>query len=958
MKTQTICAAFFIAALTTFSASLGTTGAAEQTSPATGPKQIQASVVRKPLSLDSIRGVWPVQPTQGPRKYESGYETLGATFRCEVAEFDKPGAGVSYWYDLKQKQAKPIIIVGKSKAENVSGNRDAGYSLYVDLIYDDDTPLWGQIHPFPIGDSDWSEGKIVIFPDRPVKSLTVYGMFRGHTGVVYFKDFALYECDSNEDAAFFDFAPVTEIERSPDAPQLFVRYPLRANNTSNFIGAPDADENAVYQIGRFEVRKSTNRLPAGVDETVLNLRLQPVHVSIDYHNADGERTNFEELEEFYDCVFTFYYALPIPEPRPGARWVWFDDPRGYRELSSDERRTTRKLPDVGAGETSKYPFGVVAERIETEDGVRWGAAFGIALDPDYPAFYRIAANGATRELYVAYDLALTKEKPEIELRLLPLCWRLSDGGDLVPTSLADYRADSTPNTPFGSTPFRAAFDAWRRAFPEAVKVRAQRQGNWMAFAKISKVRDWQDFGFVFKEGVDETAEDDARGMTSFRYTEPMTWWFQIQKSETSPKSREKALDAAKEIALKNERRADGSPAWLTDEARSLFTTGMRDVDGAFTGKLLDTPWCDGIVWSMNDAPGLVELARSGKLSTPENEGIEPIASFETKWNDEIANRQFGEPLAEDKLPKTREEFLDFEARPGIDGEYVDSSEGYVTAELDFTREYFSGMTTPLTFDAETRRPAIFRGLVAYEYVRKISEDVHARGRLIMANATPSLHFWLAPRLDVLGTETNWNWGGGWRPMTDDELMFRRVLSAGKPYCFLMNTDFSQFTKECSERYMKRALAYGMFPSYFSADASTRHYFENPELYERDRPLFKRYMPIVTRVAEAGWEPEPCAETNDAKLYVERFGALPGASVASNPLRDGDAIYLTLFNDSDETKDYAITLAPELVAALQKSGAEIYEELTEQRFDGAASNWILKGKIDAQDVRVFRLDAAK
>ena len=894
----------------------------------------EPTVVRKPLALDSIQNLERVEPTSSPGKYESGYEIEDGVFKCEVKPTDQKGAGVSFWYKLEQKEARPIVITCKSKARGVSGNKDAGYSIYVDLAYDDGTPLWGQTYSFPIADGDWREGKVVIFPDKPVKSLTAYGMFRGHTGVAYFKDMALYEDKSNTDAAYFDLTPVSNVLRDADSPLIMVHD--QSDQTSDFFGVPDDAQNGVCPFEKFELRKSTRRLLSGVDETILKLRAKTPE----------------------DYVFTLYYALPIPEPRDGAQWVWFYDPRNNRELSSDERRATRRLPNVGSGETSKYPFGVVAERIETEDGVRWGAAFGIALDPDYPAFYRIAANGATRELYVAYDLALTKEKPEIELRLLPLCWRLSDGDDLVPTSLDEYRADSTPNTPFGSTPFRAAFDAWRRAFPEAVKVRALRQGNWMAFAKISKVRDWQDFGFVFKEGIDETAEDDARGMTSFRYTEPMTWWFQVQKTETSPKSYEKAFAAAKEIALKNERRADGSPAWMTDEARALFTTGMRDEKGIFAGMLLDTPWCDGIVWSMNDAPGLVELARSGKLSTPENEGIEPIASFETKWNDKIANRQFGEPLAEDKLPKTREEFLDLEARPGIDGEYVDSSEGYVTAELDFTREYFAGMTTPLTFDAQTRRPAIFRGLVAYEYVRKISEDVHARGRLIMANATPSLHFWLAPRLDVLGTETNWNWGGGWRPMTDDELMFRRVLCAGKPYCFLMNTDFSQFTKECSERYMKRSLAYGMFPSYFSADASTRHYFENPELYERDRPLFKRYMPIVTRVAEAGWEPEPCAKTNDAKLYVERFGALPGASFASNPLRDGDAIYLTLFNDSDETKDYAITLAPELVAALQKPNAEIYEELTEQRFDGAASNWTLKGEIDAQDVRVFRLDSAK
>ena len=46
----------------------------------------------------------------------------------------------------------------------------------------------------------------------------------------------------------------------------------------------------------------------------------------------------------------------------------------------------------------------------------------------------------------------------------------------------------------------------------------------MPFAKISEVKGWEDFGFRFKEGDNETAWDDAHGILTFRYTEPMTWW--------------------------------------------------------------------------------------------------------------------------------------------------------------------------------------------------------------------------------------------------------------------------------------------------------------------------------------------------------------------------------------------------------------------------------------------------
>ena len=83
--------------------------------------------------------------------------------------------------------------------------------------------------------------------------------------------------------------------------------------------------------------------------------------------------------------------------------------------------------------------------------------------------------------------------------------------------------------------------------------------------------------------------------------------------------------------------------------------------------------------------------------------------------------------------------------------------------------------------------------------------------------------------------------------------------------------------------MRRCLAYGMFPGFFSPDAATGHYFSRPELYERDRPLFKRYVPLCKLLAEAGWEPVTNARTEAPHIRLERFGES----------------LLTVFNDSLE-----------------------------------------------------------
>jgi hypothetical protein len=232
----------------------------------------------------------------------------------------------------------------------------------------------------------------------------------------------------------------------------------------------------------------------------------------------------------------------------------------------------------------------------------------------------------------------------------------------------------------------------------------------------------------------------------------------------------------------------------------------------------------------------------------------------------------------------------------------------VTDVLNFRREHFAGAQTPLTFAPGSHRPALFRGLMVFEYVRALARDVHGMGKLMMANSTPNSLCWLAPQLDVLGTETDWNRGGQWHPMSSDELLYRRALCRGKPYCFLMNTDFTKLSHERVERYMRRCLAYGMFPGFFSADASTGHYFSRPELFERDRDLFKKYVPLCKLVAEAGWEPITRARTTDDKVRLERFGSS----------------FLTVFNDSAEPRTATLTLdaAPPATSRELVGGAEV------------------------------------
>src|SRR5262249_20989938 len=139
-------------------------------------------------------------------------------------------------------------------------------------------------------------------------------------------------------------------------------------------------------------------------------------------------------------------------------------------------------------------------------------------------------------------------------------------------------------------------------------------------------------------------------------------------------------------------------------------------------------------------------------------------------------------------PATQEALYGSRAKGQLDGEYLDSLEGYVTADLNFCREHFRYTTVPLTFSREDKRPALFKGLAVFEFANWFCEQVHRLGKLTFANGVPYRFTYLCPWLDVLGTETDWVRNGRYVPVSDEQMSLWRTMSGAKPYLLLMNTD--------------------------------------------------------------------------------------------------------------------------------------------------------------------------
>ncbi len=745
--------------------------------------------------------------------YEKGFQRSGQWFVCNNGSDAKVQRGLQQSVELNQTTPAPIVATAWSKAEGVTGTSDSDYALYLDLIYADGTPLWGQAARFGVGSHDWQRRQIVIIPERPIKRVSAYLLLRRHGGKAWFRDPELRVVQVPGGACVFDGLAVT----------------------------PSGGKFEGFQVRDVAAGSGFVRIA----ERAMGLQLRAKETS--QHGAtffDVTVTNTTGK----DRAITLVYAVPVEAA--GLRWL--DDPR--RSMPVEPRREYMNAGRfrVGAnGRLSRYPLAAVAD---ADRGV------GLGIDMARPAFYRLGYNAGTGELFLAYDLGLAPEKPTARLRFCRFTFDPQEG-------------------------FRAALARYYALFPDAFRCRTPRQGLWMPFAKISQVKGWQDFGFQFKEGNNETEWDDKHDIITFRYTEPMTWWMPMR--EGTPRTLDAALAEVNRLA---DQKGDA-------QARALPQSGFRNEAGKPSVRFRDAPWCNGAVWSMNAMPGLPG---------------EPT-EFKNKWNSAIRQKLYGPRRVGD-----------------LDGEYVDSSEGYVTDELDFHRSHFAAADTPLCFSAERRHVAIFRGLIAFEYVRGLAGDVHGMGKLMMANATPSRLCWLAPMLDVMGTETNWRRAGKWQPMSDAEMLFRRAMCKGKPFCFLMNTPFEKFDHELVEKYMKRALAYGMFPGFFSHNASEGHYFTRPDLYDRDRPLFKKYVPLCTLLAEAGWQPITRAHSSDPQVYVERFGAR----------------YLTVLNDSTQRRTVTIRLDDEPAPA---SGRELVT--------GRSVRW-RRGEtsltLDGEDVAVLEL----
>ena len=536
-----------------------------------------------------------------------------------------------------------------------------------------------------------------------------------------------------------------------------------------------------------------------------------------------------------DRALTLVYAVPLPS----GEVTWHAHPRSNATVRAEMKTLGNfySMRDIGRRALSRHPFVAVSGA--------GGAAFALGIDVAYPAFYRAAVDPGLNIAYLAWDVGFVKGKQTAELRFVRFPFEAKHG-------------------------FRGALEVYQQLYPENWEVRIKRQGTLLSFTNASTIPNCDDFGFRFKEAIYEPDFDDAHGILSFHYEEPLMWWMKKPGKDTSYQA---FIDEANRLADAGDPRAKG---W-----RESVFLGQ---DGVPLGRIRNMTWCDGIGWTLNTSPHLP-------------------GAF-TDFNVRHGDGRFEARYRADWTPENPR---------GVDGEFIDSSEPYEACDMDFARTRFVHMRTPLCWCSMNGAVGIFKGMVAFENAREMKRRCRAIGRYIYANSTPNCWSWMPPNMDAMCREVTWvKRDGSWQPDDSELMMRRRMMCGGKPYGLEMNCDFDLLSQERVEKFFNHCLAYGFFPGFFSAAAhgkkNKERYFRRPDLYERDRPLFKRYIPLMRRVAEAGWRP------------VNRlFPVDPATGVFAEQFGDR---YVTLFNPSQtDTRRITVPASYELM-----SGAKVVGEM--------------------------------
>lgn len=558
-------------------------------------------------------------------------------------------------------------------------------------------------------------------------------------------------------------------------------------------------------------------------------------------------------------------------------WNWHEGLRNVVKIKEkgEYRVFSREYPLGKYGKLPLYLFGNLSNK---------ELGFVLGVTPSEPRIFDIKYDVSDKCYQILFDMAISSKTKNFPNEANFSAFLFSLEGEEVG--------------------FRAGIEKYYQIFQEAALRRVEKDGIWMPFYDIASIPNAQDFNFAYHEvnvhydgRLRSKVDIDynvSNGIYNFAYLEPWLYWLHMSRDK------ERTYEGALELMNNNLNSEDEK---TRDFASAGLLSSVRTKEGKYYVRFEDAPWCYGAVYNSSTDPSMPVNAKC-----PVNRAGTEIKQIIRCFED-----------------------------PRFSGAYLDSMQAPEVG-FDYDEKHFEFTEFPLTFDKESNRAVISQFITAYHFTELLADYLHDKGKLLMGNFPAAFPFF-TQHLDVPGEETIWMKDGKYTPMDDEALAVRRVLSYKKPYLFLQAVDFNIFNKELVERYMKRSLFYGILPSMFSFNAQDAPYWENSDWYNRDRELFKKYLPCIIKLSKAGWEPITRVSIDNEKIFVEQFGK-----------PEDKKFYITVFNQTPQPQKGEMDLSK--VASKKK--LTVKELLNNKDYSIDIKNPFVELKLDADDVVLFEI----
>jgi len=788
-------------------------------------------------------------------QYGSGYTPWaeGHTDSASIylVKTNAESCGASTGIALNQTDPRTIKVSGWNKAQNMSGIRDGNYSFYFDIVYSNGmTDAF--VMPFDCGTHDWQYQEWYFQPQYPIKTLVPYAMLRGdHLGTAWFDDLAVQELASGESVQLFDAFPVSAIPETgvllPDPMLTFSNdfQEWKFDNTGRPVEIWNAGQSWLSDSPHwsgFLVRDW--RSPAatysflGTSTWVQANELQQsssceTDLSLQVHYTFSNR--YVEISGAVSNTATTGRFLTVffalPQSTNQMDWCALDS---NIVVESGTFNDYEPIGSMGGdpGQYSRLPLAVIK-------GPSRG--MGFYVPPRHHRFHRMALQADMKAFFIAFDFYLA-----------PM------------GSLAHTTADFTFQVLFTgtNTPFREALaDIYSRDEVYSCPPEESSGGAWVAFSEVADIP--ESFHLAFHELArdDLIRSDDVQGLESFRYKAwPPTLEWQM-------------ADGSLDWSNYTEVLAYLSNVWVSgstqeqENAEQIFSSGIKDANDHLVFFPRQSPWLPepyGATFLMNSSPTLTN-------------GTFPLTKAKYHWNTNAAAAYSTTFINEWGT---------------LDGEFVDNLELYGN-RADYDPAHVQATSFPPLFCRQELLPCIPLICSAQEFSAWLRDPVKAAGKKMTANRINIKYFFTAMNYDVLIDE--WLTDEVETSLSElyEKWMFKRMAAGRKPVCILYN-NYGGVTAIQKDSLFRICAYFAFYPSFYYDFSLAEEYWSHQEHWEGDEGLFEQFIPFVSCLHKAGWQPITAAHASHPLIRTIRYGNAPD-------------IYLGIYNLSTQSVETSIGL---------------------------------------------------